>query len=129
MSEASKSAPVSYEKIVYDSLLAGTKHEGSRDTSDSLLKVAAASKEIGISQEDVLRAVAVIRQRGYPVISQSSRRMKEDGFRIPKTHADYMVWHETMVKDIKALVDLLRLMDAGSEARFNEKAPKQTFIF
>ena len=129
MPEAAKTAALSFEKIVYDSLLSGFQHEGSRDSSDKLLKLSTAKKEVGLHPFDVARAVASIRQKGYPVVSATSKRMSEDGFSIPKTHSDYMAWRDVMVHDIRALVDLLKLMDAGSEARFNIRAPKQEWIF
>lgn len=130
MAEVTKPVPVSYEKLVYDALVGGAKHEGSRDSSDALLKLAATSKELGISPDDIVRAVAAIRQKGYPVISYSSRRTKEDGFRIPRTHSEYMAWREAMASDVRSLVALLRLMDAGAENKFGVKAPKSAeFIF
>lgn len=119
-----------FDKLVFEALTSVDAHEGSRDQGDTHLKLREGEKTLGITQGQILRAVHAIRAKGYPVVSMSTKRTREDGFKIPPSPKEYMVWRNKMVDDMKSLRDTLILCDAGARARFGaDSIPAQEMLF
>lgn len=114
-----------FDQLVFDALDDVSKRHG----RDHVMKLAAAEKDLGISDDSILRAINVIRSKGYPVISTITRRTREDGFTIPQTAQGYMAWRDVLVDDLKSLHMLLKLCDAGAKARFGADLPTQELMF
>jgi hypothetical protein len=114
-----------FDKLVFDALSGDGKKHGREVT----MKLSRGSRELGISPEQILRAVNNIRQKGYPVISTTTRRSEEDGFRFPQNSIEYMDWRDALVDDLKSLIDTLKVCDAGAKAKFGVDLPIQQLMF
>jgi len=125
MSEKAQIDGLGFDKLVFAHL----EKESQRDGRDAHMNVGEAEKEIGITQAQILRAMNIIRDKGYPVISKSSRRTWENDFKIPSSQSEYIEWRSKMVDDLKTLIGVLRVSDAAAKARFGVDMPVQEFLF
>lgn len=110
-------------------VLAHLEKESARDGRDAHMNVAEAEKEIGINQPQILRAINIIRDKGYPVISKSTRRTWENDFKIPSSQSEYIEWRSKMTDDMKTLIHVLKYSDAAAKAKFGVDMPVQEFLF
>lgn len=115
-----------FDKIVFDKLTKGSQGDG---REKSTLRLKDAEEELGLQSDQILRAINLIRSKGYPVIATLTRRTKEDGFKIPQTERDYMEWRNDMVDDLKSLQEILKICDAGAKAKFGVDMPVQELMF
>lgn len=117
-----------FDKLVFDYMeKEAAQSTGERDRG--ALNLGVGEKEIGLAGPAILRAVSAIRAKGYPVISNSTRRTWENDFVIPKTQKDYLAWRDKMVDDIRALEAILKSCDAGAKAQWGVDLPMQQVMF
>jgi len=115
-----------FDKMVFSVL----ERESARDGRErSCLRIKEAEDETGLKSDQILRAINLIRNKGYPVVATLTRRTKEDGFKIPQTQREYMEWRNVMVDDMKSLQEVLKICDAGAKAKFGVEMPVQELMF
>jgi hypothetical protein len=114
-----------FDELVFNAL----NDESKRHGRDHSMKLSVAEKDLGIGDDQILRAINLIRAKGYPVISTITRRTKEDGFTIPQTESGYLMWRDQLIDDLKSLCALLKLCDAGAKAKFGVDLPTQELMF
>jgi len=115
-----------FDKLVYD-YLAHLDTLGDRQKTS--MNIGAAEKEIGLSGPTILRAVSVMREKGYPVISNSTRRTWENDFVIAKNQREYLAWRDKMIDDIRTLEDVLRACDKAARVKWGADLPMQQVMF
>lgn len=126
MSDKAQIDGLGFDKLVFEHL----EKESQRDGRErSCLRLKDAEDEIGLKSDQILRAINLIRQKGYPVVATLTRRTKEDGFKIPQTEREYMEWRNLMVDDMKSLQETLKICDAGAKAKFGVDMPVQELMF
>lgn len=114
-----------FDKIVFDCLVRASESGG----RDAHMDVVEAEETTGLNRAQILRAVSMVRAKGYPVISMSARRTYENGFRIPASSKEYVEWRSKLVEDLKLLQQILLVGDAAAKARFGEDMPVEQFLF
>ena len=122
MAESKPAEGLIFDKVVYDCLVSSC----GRGSGENMAMVDA-KKETGLSEDSILRAIAEIRAKGYPVISQKMRPMAEDRFRMAQTEREYLDLREGLISGIHGLISLLRVCDAGAKAKFGVVAHQARF--
>ena len=114
-----------FDKLVFDALRSASQG----DNRTAYLKIEKAVEDTGLQTEQILRGIALIRSKGYPVISVLSKRTREDGFRIPQTAREYMEWRDKLVGDLRSIHDVLKISDAAATAQFGTEFAAQPLLF
>jgi len=111
-----------FDKIVFDCL----KSESERGHRESM-SIDDAKKATGLAEEYIIRAIAQIRAKGYPVVSQKMEPLAENRFRLPSDQKEYAEWRDDLVSSIHGLIHLLHVCDKGADARFGPVAKQESF--
>jgi hypothetical protein len=120
--------PEQIKGLVFDQIIFDYLKKQQEQESRGHLNLGDAEKETGLNGPAIIRAVAQIRAKGYPLISTQTRRLWENDFRLPQSQKEYMDWREKFVTEIKDLVSILRTCDEGALAQFGT-LPIQEHLF
>lgn len=106
---------LSYDLMVFNHMKAAQ----SRD-KQSAMNMAEATRDTGLNDSQIRRAVTEMRVKGYPVIATSTRRTWENHFRIASDRGEYTEWRNKLMADISALQEILRQCDRAAEHHFGK---------
>lgn len=109
MGEPSQYGGLDYDRIVFDYL--------NKNESGNMAEM---SRETGLNDHQIKRAISEMRSKGYLIVPESSRRTWENDFKIVISKEGYSNFRKNLVSDIEILTELLATLDNAAANKFGD---------